>query len=336
MNEGYPIMNDSIDEQVRPSVDYGVIADEARQQHIQERATELNEKDRVRGDLIRVASMSDLATGAEWAGDISKNGAGSLNARQEGRYHHFIKCSVVNTAEGGQVGCMDGRILTLLMLLGPKMASGTHGNAIRLMLATVADPYEKQLNYRDAFNVMADIDQKYGFKSGTHALDQCGAQKFAPYAIQTVATQGKMVSGATKTFLGSVGYTYNQEKQSGLIVGAKQLIGLPESDKATQVLTSRNATACPNLPKSHKEKSIVVFMDHDVTLDNNHLVKLTTEELGIEAQAFGYSWGYHLKIAQELGGSLGDYYLHSVASQDVPVLTRLTDGSLDILAYKKN
>lgn len=329
-------MSGNTDEQVRRGVvDYGQVVDEVTQAEIAKRAGELAEQELINGELVRVAAMCDLAPDAEWAGVISKNGEGSLKTNQEGRFHQFIKQSLVMTREGAQVGCMDGRVLAMLMLLGPKMASGTHGNALRLMLAAAADPYEKQLNYKDAFNVMADIDQKYGFKSGSHALNQCGAQKFAPYAIQTIASQGDMVSGAAQTFLGSVGYAYNQDKQSGLIVAAKQLIGLPEDDRATQILTSRNAASCPELAKSHKEKAIVVFMDHDVTIDNNRLVELTTQELGVEAQAFGYSWGYHLKISEELGGSLGDYYLHSVASQDVPVLTRLTDGSLDILAFKR-
>lgn len=301
----------------------------------------LRQESRVSGELIPVASMQDLAPDSVWSGDISASGDSSLNAEEEVVYDRLLAQALVIAPKGSQIGCMDGREIELPIAIGPKTAAGTLGNAYRLMLASVADESSPELNIDQALDVMAGIDESLGYKSGTHAPGQCGAHKFSSVAVRAIAETPEETARSTEIFLGAVGYSYSPSAQSRLTQAALDSAhGLGEtvvdSAEAAHKLHAKNATACPELLRGHEEKKLVVMLDDDVTLDNNKLIASSKDALGKELQAFGYSWGYHLKVSEKLGGSLGDLYLHSVASQDVPVLMRLTDGSLPIVAFKKS
>lgn len=304
---------------------------------LRQQQAELREGQIVKGELNFVCKMNELTPGPDgWNGLISAKGA--LTEEERPIYNDALLRSIQSIQSGGQIGCMDGRWLSLALLLGPKTAGGTAGNAARLMLASRAYQPNKGYSYMEALEVVLSIDKKLGFESGGHELGQCGAYKFAQHGILTVAQRPELVRPGAKAFLGALGQEYSPSVQSDLEKASLLLAdAIPTVDKTTTKMQLANEDACPELGsthKEHKELSLVVFTDIVATLNNNRLITLTTEKLGREAQGFGYNWGYHLAIARELGGSLGAYYLQSVPSQDLPVLMELTDGSLDIFAFK--
>lgn len=287
------------------------------------------------GELILVGEMRDLAPSMEWNGAISAKDDQALSESERARYREIIR-EKIGFPEGGlQTGCMDGGTL----IVGPKTAGGTVGNALRIMLASHADDSVKGFTYDEALEIAEGIDEKNGNSSGSHDLGQCGAYQFATHGIFTIAQKPEISLEGTTNFFGAVGHDFSTIIQNNLEKAAKKVASeidqyVPDPEKISEKITQKNVNALPHLNRNHAEKDIAVILKKGAILDSGAFAKQATAELGRELNVFGYNWDYHETISKELGGSLGDFYLQSVTSQDVPILGQLTDGSLGVVAYK--
>lgn len=298
-------------------------------------STQMPESHVLGGELITVAAMKDLAPSMEWTGTISTKGDQALNDEEKARYKELLEQFIVPAPSEGQIGCMDGRT----KLLGVKTAGGTIGNAIRIMLASHADDNSQALNFSDSLDVAIGIDRKYGYESGSHDLGQCGAFAFARYGLVAVADNPRVAKEGTMNFLQAVGANYSDKIQGDIEKAAVEIAGaiddfIPAPHDAAEAIRGKNLNALPHLDGNHAEKAIAVILRPGAVLDSGAFADAASEELGRELNVFGYNWDYHNTIASELGSTMGEYYLQSVTSQDVPILGQLTDGSLDITAYK--
>ena len=310
------------------TINYGAVLDEQLAAEQRERVTGLQ--------LTPVGPMSILAPTANWQGAITVTGEKALDEGQQAIYRGFILNSVVPTVQGGKRECMDGRGVDEPALAGPATAGGTVGDAYRVMIASRAYDPKNPMSWEESVAFVKSVDEANGFISGGHELGQCGAFKFAPFGIQVMADAPELVSGAVNNFMGAVEQDYSDTIQNDLTRSAQEVVTesgviLPSAEQA---LALANPHGHPTLNKTHEEHDLVVFMREGVTLDNNALIAQTTNEFGREIQAFRYNWDWHQKIAKALGGSLAEYYLQSVPSQDAPVLTQLTDGTVNISIVK--
>lgn len=318
-NDSNPEISEAqMTQKVQPGVDYQRIIDNEV------------ERSQVEVSLQYVAQMSTLSPEAAWIGAISNQGEAKLNTQERASYEAAIKQSIVRTVRGGQIGCMDGRGTDELLLPAPKTAGGTIGNAMRIYLASNASG--KAISFNEALEISEGIDTALGFVSGGHQLGQCGAFKHGQTGIAAYATQPEIVAAASKNMLGAFGLEFSSTLQKDLERSARTLPSLPTETQASARMNDNNPHSCPILNDVHTERSLVAFVDdYDYTLDNNVLIAATKKTTGKELQAFTYSWGYHLAIAQQLGGTLAEYYLQTTTGQDTTVLPQLTDGSLDII-----
>ncbi len=289
--------------------------------------------------LTPVGPLSILAPDTSWNGAISIADNNALTDAQDNKYFLLLKDAITLINRGGQRRCIDGRPSEKLIAPGPMTAGGDIGDAMRLMLASHAMQPERGMSFNEALARIMAIDEKYGFAPGGHDLGQCGAFAHGAYGIRAIAQAPASIAGATQTFLGAVEHEYSEDVQQRLADTAQQLVPklesiVPSREEAAQELEVRYPGALPHLAGDHKERELVIFLRDDVTLDTNLLARSTKQELNEEWQAFGYNWNYHLLVANELGGELGQYYLQSVSSQDAGVLTQLTDGSLRITTVK--
>ncbi len=326
-NEKFPMAQND----VATGVNYSATLDEQLKREQEQKLERL--------ELINLGPLSGLAPTANWPGSITATGEYELGESNYNTYLQLQKQSMVATVAGGQRACMDGRELEgLAVLPAPKTAGGTFGDAMRIMLAAHATG--NRMSYEEALETAISIDESYGFKPGGHALDQCGAWKNGAFGIATIAEQSELVSSAVQGFLGAVGGpNFSAIMQSDITKSAEKIASSPTSIiiPATDALTrveSVNATACPKLSRNHAEISLAVILREGVTTDNTALITKTVNAFGKEIQGFGYNWDYHLQIAKKLGGLHGEYYLQTVPSQDIPVLTQLTDGTVNITAVK--
>lgn len=287
------------------------------------------------GELILVGEMRDLAPSMQWSGAISARGDQALNESEKSRYREIIREKIFFPEGGLQTGCMDGGTL----IVGPKTAGGTVGNALRIMLASYADDGVRGFTYEEALEIAEGIDEKNGNSSGSHDLGQCGAYQFATHGIFTIAQKPEVAQEGSINFLGAVGHDFSSIIQDNLEKAAQKIASeidqyVPAPEDITKKITQKNVNALPHLNRNHAEKDIAVILKQGAILDSGAFAEQATAELGRELNVFGYNWDYHETISKELGGSFGDHYLQSVTSQDVPVLGQLTDGSLGIVAYK--
>lgn len=288
--------------------------------------------------LIELGPMRDLAPDADWAGKITATGEYGLSVEERATFNDLLLESVAATEQGGQVACMDGRELEGVSIApGPKTAGGTYGNAFRILLASNAAG--QAMSYDEALDISMQIDERNGFKPGGHDLSQCGAYNNGIYGIIAVAENADEVAAATADFTATVGGVYSGEIQDKLIAAAQALAPslaqlIPAADEAPKHVEARNPQSCPELSRDHAEITLAVFLREGITLNNSNLIARTKQQFGKEIQSFGYNWDYHLKIAKELGSKVGAYYLQAVPSQDISVLTRLTDGSVGIVGIK--
>lgn len=304
------------------------------------------EQQMVEGKLISIAKLNALAPQGEWTGSISAQGEQALTEDQGERFKTLIIGATSPIEAGGQAGCIDGRGGASVQL-GPKTAGGTIGDAYRVLHALYAYDPENGWRFEQALQFMYDYLSQHELSPGGHELEQCGAYRFGRYALTAVSEKADIVSSGVRTFMGAMGGTFDESLQHRLVDASKFLSTdtlnyLPDSPTSTDLITSENPAACPNLLDDHKEKLLVVYSDGQ-TLDNNKLIAAAVENLGFEAQAFAYNWGHHVNVAAALdeefpvrdGVTVGKLYLQAVPSHDIPVLTQLTDGSLEIVAFQK-
>lgn len=295
--------------------------------------------EKVPGKINYVAPIGVLASNDSWQGAISVNGENALAPEYRDTYYELLAGAVVKVGPGGQRGCIDGRGSLEKIAPGPKTAGGTYCDAMRVMLASHAVDPDNFWDYEHSLEFVRAVERKKGYVSGGHELDQCGAFKFAPYSISMIADRPDVIAKGVQTFLGAVGQEYSEDIQLDLTNSAKAMkerIGelIPGAGEASKDILNENPKACPTLLAEHKELAVVVFTQGGATLDNNTLIESTKQAFGVERQAFAYNWDFHKTVATELGGDLGRYYLQSVPSQDIPALTQLTDGTLDIVSFQ--
>ncbi len=305
----------------------------------------VHEASRSAGSLTYIAEMIALWAGS-WDGAITTRGEKGLQEEVQQKYLDIIHEGMVPTAKHGRRACMDGRtpegyddsvLEQFVAPQAPKTAGGTIGDALAFRNAYNMLNPDSPISIEGALDYIIELDASFGYLPGGHALGQCGRKIHAGNSRQMIATKPELVIPGVETFFNATGYgdAYNAELQRDLIAYTQSSQqDIPVDAVIESYLTKHGQNCLPVLANTHEEKIAVIGKNANMTLHTGHVNTRIQNELGVEAQAFDYNLGFHVARAQKMDGLLGTAYLHAVASDDVPVLPKLADGSLGLFLYE--